>query len=486
VIGKRQQKRRSVYDCQFDGTIPPILGFFVQDLRRGRATYEKWAKDTACLASTYETGHEPAENVEKIPLASGGTPTKGSVMPADGSIPASSTTSDDSVNGPDQHGIEPGLDIAAKTVPLPGVSDDMAPPNQKIGTLETGHEPAENGNNTPLPSSCTPDKNSEMLADVDIHAPSTTSDVGHVCPPVAGSGAAACLTTAKAGDATEIAASTTINVGRIGSGVPPVTALAASTADDTSLPPATTSAGAGITGESSADPSRTTATSSTTDVEGNDSCLPQSTEKEAEESNSSVEKGPSGDSTEKACETADDTGKTDRSPQDVSLLESSTTTCNASSRKGILSLSQTMLQNRKVLASVHLPSNELHDAAASSLLPLDLSMKTVDRDCHCLFKALMVCMDTSELSHWDVRKQIVDYVLTHWDDPENQFSKIVRMDNERETPLSYQERMLGGRKDWGATQKSWQQHGFLARTLFFFTTFMATKLYNQHSYRHRI
>jgi hypothetical protein len=95
------------------------------------------------------------------------------------------------------------------------------------------------------------------------------------------------------------------------------------------------------------------------------------------------------------------------------------------------------------------PSNQLHDAAASSLLPLDLYMKTVDCDCHCLFKAVMACMVTSCLSHWDVRKQIVDYVMTHWDDQENQFSKIVRMDNEKETPLSYQERMLGGRKDWG-------------------------------------
>ena len=27
--------------------------------------------------------------------------------------------------------------------------------------------------------------------------------------------------------------------------------------------------------------------------------------------------------------------------------------------------------------------------------------------------------------------------------------KLVRMDNEKETPFSYQERMLGGRKDWG-------------------------------------
>jgi hypothetical protein len=84
------------------------------------------------------------------------------------------------------------------------------------------------------------------------------------------------------------------------------------------------------------------------------------------------------------------------------------TSYNASSRKGILSLSQTMLRNSKVLTPLQDPSDDLHDAAASSLLPLDLSMKTVDRDCHCLFKALMVCMDTTELSHWDVRKHIVD------------------------------------------------------------------------------
>jgi hypothetical protein len=44
VIGKRKQKNRWVHDCQFDGTIPTILGFFVPDLRRGRTTYEKWAQ----------------------------------------------------------------------------------------------------------------------------------------------------------------------------------------------------------------------------------------------------------------------------------------------------------------------------------------------------------------------------------------------------------------------------------------------------------
>ncbi len=200
----------------------------------------------------------------------------------------------------------------------------------------------------------------------------------------------------------------------------------------------------------------------TSDVEGGESCFPPATEKEADES---VNSGPGGDSTEKASETADEIGKPSSSPKDVSLLEPSTKTCaggdsgataarkglewNDSSRKGILSLSQTMLRNRKVLPQLHLPSSDMHDAAASSLLPLDLCMKTVDRDCHCLFKALIVCMATSQLSHWDVRKQIVDYVLTHWDDPENEFTKIIRMDNDKETPLSYQERMLGGRKDWG-------------------------------------
>ncbi len=46
-------------------------------------------------------------------------------------------------------------------------------------------------------------------------------------------------------------------------------------------------------------------------------------------------------------------------------------------------------------------------------------------------------------------KQIVDYVLSHWDNPEIEFATLIRMDNDKETPLSYQERMLGGRKDWG-------------------------------------
>ncbi len=334
VIGKRQnQKKRWVYDCQFEGTIPPILGFFTPDLRRGRATYEKWAKGSASEASAVDNNDTSSDKFEpsperlhptstvapvlgtklcqwfmacdlhpNVPTNGGGSWIDGEVVgvqtsakgdaefktkfatPHDetemvsaeavsrmafnyrihfvgqglsnhpklsdaktrgasrnrcitsafipgtqsnvsetskditaiGTSATSSTThtakpasrvhadhvsdtsskddksdatsvdatssEDDSsdvveaqtpprtevdapANGPDTHAIQPVLDIAAKTVLLAGLSDDMAPQNQKIATVETGHEPAENVDDTSLASSSTRDENSEMPTD---------------------------------------------------------------------------------------------------------------------------------------------------------------------------------------------------------------------------------------------------------------------------------------------------------------------------------
>jgi hypothetical protein len=53
-----------VYDCQFEGTIPPILGFFTPDLRRGRATYEKCAKGSACEASAIDNNDTSSDKSE--------------------------------------------------------------------------------------------------------------------------------------------------------------------------------------------------------------------------------------------------------------------------------------------------------------------------------------------------------------------------------------------------------------------------------------
>jgi hypothetical protein len=73
----------------------------------------------------------------------------------------------------------------------------------------------------------------------------------------------------------------------------------------------------------------------------------------------------------------------------------------------------------------------------------------VQRDSHCLFKALIVCMQVTELSHWDLRKKIVDFVLLHWEHPDTEFATFIRSEHENEIPHTYRERMLGAQKDWG-------------------------------------
>ncbi len=54
------------------------------------------------------------------------------------------------------------------------------------------------------------------------------------------------------------------------------------------------------------------------------------------------------------------------------------------------------------------------------------------------------------MSHWELRKQIVEFVVSHWQDPDPDFASLVRVEHATETVETYRERMLGKNKDWGA------------------------------------
>ena len=120
------------------------------------------------------------------------------------------------------------------------------------------------------------------------------------------------------------------------------------------------------------------------------------------------------------------------------------------SKQGILKRAHTTLRNGIGQLAVPLSQTYLHDAAAASFLPGHLSMKEVERNCHCLFKALVLTMDGMSMSHWELRKRIVDYVVAHWQDPDPDFATLVCVEHESETVETYRERMLGKEKDWGA------------------------------------
>jgi hypothetical protein len=120
------------------------------------------------------------------------------------------------------------------------------------------------------------------------------------------------------------------------------------------------------------------------------------------------------------------------------------------SKKGILKRTHTTLRKGIGQLAVPLTQTYLHDAAASSFLPVHLSMKEVERNYHCLFKTLVLTMDGMSMSHWELRKRIVDYVVAHWQDPDPDFATLVGVEHETETVETYRERMLGKNKDWGA------------------------------------
>ena len=54
------------------------------------------------------------------------------------------------------------------------------------------------------------------------------------------------------------------------------------------------------------------------------------------------------------------------------------------------------------------------------------------------------------MSHWELRKEIVEFVVSHWQDPDPDFASLVRVQHATETVETYRERMLGKKKDWGA------------------------------------
>ena len=107
------------------------------------------------------------------------------------------------------------------------------------------------------------------------------------------------------------------------------------------------------------------------------------------------------------------------------------------------------LRNGTTVVALPPTQHALYDAAAESLLPPNLTLHPVPRDGNCMFHAILVSSGVPGTTHWDLRKNIVDHVISNWDDTEMPYSYLIRTEHPEETQETYRARMLGRNKDWG-------------------------------------
>jgi hypothetical protein len=119
-------------------------------------------------------------------------------------------------------------------------------------------------------------------------------------------------------------------------------------------------------------------------------------------------------------------------------------------RRSLLNLHTNILQrNGKPVNGPPRTIHEIHDAEAQLLLPTHLILHNIPRDGNCLFRALLACLCRKDISHWDLRKEIVDHVVSMWDDTQVTYASWIRYEYPSETPNTYRARLLGRTKDWG-------------------------------------
>jgi hypothetical protein len=112
-------------------------------------------------------------------------------------------------------------------------------------------------------------------------------------------------------------------------------------------------------------------------------------------------------------------------------------------------LGLTQLRNGKILpATAAECENERLDNAAMSLLHADKKLVLVPRDGNCMFNALAICYG-GLISPAAIRQEAVNYVVTHWENPEFPCCDFVRGQHPDESTESYTRRLLGSAKDWG-------------------------------------
>jgi hypothetical protein len=119
-------------------------------------------------------------------------------------------------------------------------------------------------------------------------------------------------------------------------------------------------------------------------------------------------------------------------------------------RRSLLNLNANiLLRNGKPVNGAPRTIHEIHDAEAQTLLPAHLVLHPIPRDGNCLFHALLACCGRTDMSHWDLRKQIVEHVISMWNDTQVTYATWIRFDYPSETPDTYRDRLLGRTKDWG-------------------------------------
>ena len=119
-------------------------------------------------------------------------------------------------------------------------------------------------------------------------------------------------------------------------------------------------------------------------------------------------------------------------------------------RRSLLNLhTNILLRNGKPVNGPPRTIHEIHDAEAQLLLPKHLVLHNILRDGNCLFRALLACAGRQDISHWDLRKEIVDHVVSMWEDSQVTYATWIRYEYPTETPDTYKARLLGRTKDWG-------------------------------------